>query len=273
VNDVSNARVLAAEALGTAILILGGPGSAILAGDEIGTLGIALAFGLSMVAAAYLIGNVSGCHVNPAVTLAMWIAQKVDGRRALHCVAGQLIGGIGGAAIIYGIASSIEGYEKDQFASNGWAQLSPGNYQLGAAMVVEVVFTAVLVAVVMSTTNKNFKAEMGPVAVGFTLTVIHLVTIPVDNTSVNPVRSLSTALFSDWDLDTMQQLWLFLVFPLIGAVIGVVAWLVVDDATLESTLLDTVPTRYARDRSDAIVDRVEAGVDDVLDNIDEKLDE
>src|SRR6187549_3313925 len=144
-NDVSNARVLAAEAIGTAILIIGGPGTAALAGDDVSSLGIALAFGFAVIVAAYLIGNVSGCHLNPAVTLAMWIARKVDGRRAVHSVIGQLVGGIGGAAIIYGIARSLDGFDHTTFSaktSNGWAQLSPGGYELGAAIVVEVVFTA-----------------------------------------------------------------------------------------------------------------------------------
>lgn len=272
-NDVTNARVFAAEALGTAILIMGGPGSAILAGNEIGQLGISLAFGLSLLVAAYLIGNVSGCHINPAVTLAMWIARKVDGRRALHCVGGQLVGGIGGAAIIYGIASSLEGYQRDRFAANGWAQLSPGGYGLGAAIIVEVVFTALLVVVVLGTTNRRFPAGMGPVAVGLALTVIHLITIPVDATSVNPVRSLSTALFADPNEDYLQQLWLFIVFPLIGAVLGVVAWLIVDEATLETTLLDTVQTRYVRDVSDNVVDKVEHGFDETADKIEDKLEE
>ena len=263
--EVGNGRIFAAEALGTAILVMGGPGSAVLAGDRIGVLGVALAFGFSLMVAAYLVGHVSGCHVNPAITLAMWITRKVSSTRALFSVAGQIVGGIGGAAIIYGIASGREGYSRGGFASNGWAQLSLGGYGLGATIVAEVVFTAILVVVVLGTTTERFPGAMGPVAAGMTLALIHLVTIPVDGTSVNPVRSLSTAIFSDPDLDHLQQLWVFIVFPLVGAVVGVIAWLIVDDATLESTLLDTVQTRYIRDTADKVGDSVVDAVEDATD--------
>jgi aquaporin Z len=264
-NQVGSGRILAAEAVGTAILVMGGPGTAVLAGNRVGVLGVALAFGFSLLVAAYLVGSVSGCHVNPAVTLAMWLTRKVTTTQAVVSVIGQVLGGVAGAAVIYGVASGRPGFERGSFASNGWAQLSLDGYNLGAVIVVEVVFTAVLVAVVVATTNKSFPAAMGPVAAGLTLAVIHLITIPVDGTSVNPVRSLSTALFSDWDTDHLQQLWVFIVFPLVGAVVGVVAWLVVDDATLESTMLDTVQTRYVRDLADDLADDVVDKIEDATD--------
>ena len=137
--EPGNARIVAAEALGTAILILGGPGTAILAGDRVGLLGIALGFGFSLMIAAYLIGHISGCHINPAVTFAMWITRKVSSKRAIASVVGQLIGGVGGAAIIYGIASGRDGYQRGSFAANGWGKLSANGYGLGSTIVVEIV--------------------------------------------------------------------------------------------------------------------------------------
>lgn len=259
--EQGNGRIVAAEAIGTAILIFGGPGTAILAGDDVGVLGIALGFGLSLMIAAYLIGHISGCHINPAVTLAMWLTKKVSSKRAIASVAGQLVGGIGAAAIVYGIASGRDGYQRGGFASNGWGKLSQNGYGLGSTIIVEIVLTAVLVLVVLGTTHAKFPAAMGPVAAGMTLTVIHLISIPVDSTSVNPARSIATAVFSDPDLDHLKQLWAFIVFPLIGAVVGVIAWLVIDDSALESTRLDTGVTRAVRDAADKVADEV----DDTLD--------
>jgi aquaporin Z len=244
--------IFAAELVGTGILILGGPGSAILAGPQIGTLGIALAFGFTLMLMAYVIGPVSGCHINPAVTLGLLLANKIGGRHAIYAVAGQVIGGVAGATIIYGIASGRDGWERGGFASNGWDR--DGFSGLGSAIIVEVVFTALLVLVVLTTTTKAFAPGFGGLVVGVTLAVIHLVSIPVDNTSVNPVRSLATAIFADTDPSALGQLWVFIVFPLIGAVLGVFIWLLVSPARLEDTVLDHQTLRAARDRLDDVVD-------------------
>jgi aquaporin Z len=257
--EQNNGRILAAELVGTAVLMLGGPGTAILAGDNVGQLGIALAFGLSLLVMAYVIGPVSGCHINPAVTLGLLLTRKINGAHAVFAVIGQVIGSIVGVVIVYGIASGQDDYQRGQFAANLWS----GKYfGLGSTMVVEVVLTALLVMVVLATTTRRMAPGMGGLVAGLTLTLIHLVSIQVDNTSVNPVRSFATALFADTDTEALQQLWAFIVFPLIGAVVGVIVWLIIDDARLESTMLADVPgamaTRNAMDSgADAVVDTVE----------------
>jgi aquaporin Z len=253
----SYAPIAAAELVGTTVLILAGPGSAILAGDQIGNVGVALSFGFALLIMAYVIGPVSGCHINPAVTLGMLLSKKIPLRHAVYAWVAQVVGGIFGAAIIFGIASGREGWERGPFASNGWDR--NGLSGLGATIVVEIVFTALLVFVVLSTTGRRFAPGFGGLAAGITLVLIHLVTIPVDNTGVNPARSIATAIFADADPSALGQLWAFIVFPLIGAVVGVFVWLLIDEATLESTLLDSDFLRKTRD----VVDDV---VDDVLDD-------
>lgn len=245
-------QIFAAELIGTAVLILGGPGSAILAGPQIGLLGISLAFGFSLLVMAYVIGPVSGCHINPAVSCALWLARKITNRHALYAVAGQIVGGVLGAAIIYGIASGRDGYERGGFASNGWDR--DGFSGLGSTIIVEIVFTALLVLAVLATTTRAFAPGFGGLVVGVTLALIHFVTIPVDNTSVNPARSLATAIFADTDPNALGQLWAFIVFPLIGSVLGVFIWLIASPARLEDTVLDHQALRSARDRLDDVID-------------------
>lgn len=251
-------RIFGAELVGTAVLVLCGPGSAILVPDFPGKLIlVSLSFGLALLAMAYAIGSVSGCHVNPAVTLGMLLANKVNTRHAVAAWIGQVLGGIGGAAVIYGIASGTDGYERGGFASNGWDRPFTADgpvYGLGSTIVVEVVFTALLVFVVLSTTTRKFVPGFGGLVAGLTLALIHLVTIPIDNTSVNPARSLATAIFADADPNALGQLWAFIVFPLIGAVVGVFVWLMVDDSRLEETRLDTDFLRASRDTVDGVVD-------------------
>jgi aquaporin Z len=261
--EQDNGRIFAAELIGTAVLMLGGPGTAILAGDAVGNLGIALGFGLSLLVMAYVIGNVSGCHINPAVTLGFFLARKIDRAHAAFAVAGQVIGAVVGALIIYGIASGRDDFERGQFAANLWSGPYAG---LGSTIVAEVVLTALLVFVVLRTSSPRFTTVMGGVTAGLTLTLIHLISIPVDNTSVNPARSLGAALFADTDTDALQQLWAFIVFPLIGAVVGVVIWLIVDEARLESTMLADVPGMID------VRDRVEIGTGEVVDEVEDRLD-
>jgi aquaporin Z len=251
----SYAPIFAAEFVGTAVLIMLGPGSAILAADAIGILGVALAFGFALLIMAYVIGPISGCHINPAVTLAMWLTKKVPLRHAVHAWSAQVLGGIFGAAVIFGIASGRDGWQRGPFASNGWDR--DGLSGMGAAIVVEIVFTALFVFVVLSTTHRRFAPGFGGVTAGITLAVIHLATIPVDNTSVNPARSLATAIFADASPSALGQLWVFIVFPLLGSVVGVFVWLLLDEATLESTMLDTDVLRKTRDVLDDVIDRVD----------------
>lgn len=245
---VRSMRVLAAELVGTAILLMGGPGSAVLAGDRIGTFGVAFAFGLSLLVAAYVIGPVSGCHINPAVTIGMWLTRRVDSALVPFYIVGQIVGAAIGGGIIFAIANGQPGFSasEDGFATNGWADQSPGGYNFGAMLVVEIIFTALLVFVVISTTSKKFTTVQGGLVAGFTLALIHLVTIPVDNTSVNPVRSFGAVLWSG-NSDAWEQLWAFIVFPLIGAVLGVLVWLLIDEERLEDSRLATAATVRARD--------------------------
>jgi aquaporin Z len=266
-------RILVAELVGTAVLMLGGPGVAILAGDRVGTLGVSLGFGFSLMIMAYCIGPISGCHINPAVSLGMWLARKVDGRHAVAAVIGQVIGAVAGAAMIFGIARGNGSFARQNFASNGYDRLPlpdrlvppvDGNafFSLGAAISVEILFTALLVLVVLFTTSRRFAPGFGGLVAGITLALIHMITIPVDNTSVNPARSLGAALFANGDSDALQQLWVFIVFPLVGAVVGVIAWLVLDEATLEDTMLAEVPGAIAvRDVLDDAADEVNDALD------------
>jgi len=259
-------KILVAELVGTMILILGGPGSAILAADRIHVAGVAFAFGLSLLIAAYTIGPISGCHINPAVTLAMWITRKIPTRSAPAYIIGQIIGAFAGAAVIFSIANGVDGFSaKDNFAANAWGSKN-GFYPVGSMIVVEIVFTALLVFVVLSTTTQKFTASQGGIVVGLTLALIHLITIPVDNTSVNPVRSLATAVFQRGD--ALEQIWAFILFPLVGGVVGVLVWLAVDDARLEDTLLKSDVLVSARDQITKVADSVEGALDNVGDKLD-----
>lgn len=247
-------RVLVAEAIGTFVLVIGGPGTAVLATGgffetgSVGVLGVALAFGLSLLVMAYAIGNISGCHINPAVTVGLWATKKIEARTVPFYVAGQLAGAALGGFAIWMIATGGPGdFDPDatNFAVNGWADLSPGGFGFGAMVVTEIVMTAVLVFVVLSTTHRKFSPAAGGLAVGLTLTLIHLVSIPVDNTSVNPARSFAMAIFAGGD--ALEQLWAFIVFPLVGAAVGAIAWWAVDDSRTETEVLGPVKVVDVRD--------------------------
>jgi aquaporin Z len=224
-----NPKIILAEVVGTAVLIMGGPGSAILAAPVIGVYGVAIAFGLSLAIMAYVIGPISGCHINPAVTLGLWLRKKITQGHAVSAVVGQIIGGFIGAAIIFIIVNASGTIERGTFAANQYGQ--DGFANLGAAIVVEIVFTAVLVFAVLATTSKAFAPAMGGLVVGLTLALIHLVTIPIDNTSVNPVRSLVTAVFAETPAGgtaPIAQIWVFIIFPLIGGAVGAILWSLVN---------------------------------------------
>jgi aquaporin Z len=230
VNAPSN-RILVAEVVGTAVLVIGGVGSAVLAtggffaDGSIGVLGVALAFGLSLLVVAYALGPISGAHLNPAVTVGLVLAGKLEARAIPTYLAGQVIGALAGGLTIWGIAAGARGGfdpSPANFAVNGWGSLSPGGFGLGAVALAEVVMTALLVLVVLGTTQRRFPPAAGGLAVGMALTLIHLVSIPVSNTSVNPVRSLASAAVAGGE--GLTQLWAFVVFPLIGGVLGAVLW-------------------------------------------------
>jgi aquaporin Z len=245
-------RIFACEFVGTAVLVLCGPGSAILAGEAIGVWGIALAFGFALLVMAYVVGPTTGCNINPAVTLGMLLTRKLTLRECVYYWVAQLLGGIFGAAIVYGIASGRDGFERGNFASNGFDRESFSG--LGAVIIVEIVFTALLVYVVLATTTRRFPPGFGGLVAGLTLALIHLVTIPVDNTSVNPARSIATAIFADTSPSALGQIWVFIIFPLIGAVLGVFVWLLTDPASLEDTMFDAEILRTARDKLDDVIE-------------------
>jgi aquaporin Z len=254
-DEQNNGRILAAELVGTAVLMLGGPGVAIFTFDQVGVFGVAAGFGLSLMVMAYVIGPISGCHINPAVTLGMLLAKKINTAHAVAAWIGQIFGGVLGGAIIYGIASGRSGFSSKSFASNLW---TGDYYGFGSMVIVEVLLTALLVLVVLFTTTKNFAPGFGGIAAGFTLMIIHLIAIPVDNTSVNPARSIGTAVFATTKSHALEQVWAFIVFPLLGAALGVVLFLMLDTSRLEDTMLADVPgLAGARDTLEKAVDRID----------------
>ena len=222
-----NSKKYAAEVIGTFWLTFAGCGSAVLAAAfpqvGIGLLGVSLAFGLSVVTMAYAIGHISGCHLNPAVTVGLAAGGRFPGGQVVPYIIAQVVGAILGAALLYVIASGKAGFDlAGGFASNGYADHSPGKYSLLAGFVCEVAMTAMFLFIIMGATHGKAPAGFAPLAIGLALVLIHLVSIPVTNTSVNPARSTGPALFvGGW---AIQQLWLFWVAPLIGGVIGGVVY-------------------------------------------------
>jgi aquaporin Z len=221
---------LGAEFLGTFWLVLGGCGSVVLAAAfpdlGIGFLGVALAFGLTLLTMAFAIGHISGCHINPAVSIGLWAGGRFSSKELVPYIVAQVLGGICAGAVLYFIASGKAGFDVSAgFASNGYGAHSPGGYSLGAALVTEVVMTFMFLLVIHGATDKRAPQGFAPIAIGLCLTLIHLISIPVTNTSVNPARSTGVALFvGGW---AVQQLWLFWIAPIIGGVLGglVYRWL------------------------------------------------
>jgi len=216
-NDLK--RRLTAEFIGTFWLVLGGCGSAIISAafpeHGIGFLGVALAFGLTLLTMAYAIGGISGCHINPAVTLGLWSAKKFESSSVIPYMVVQVAGGIVAAVVLYVIASGKPGFELGGFAANGYGEHSPGGYSMGSALVCEVVMTFIFLLVILGSTDKRVPAGFAGIPIGLVLTLIHLISIPVTNTSVNPARSTGPALLvGGWALG---QLWLFWVAPFLGA--------------------------------------------------------
>lgn len=232
---MSMGKRLAAEFLGTFWLVLGGCGSAVLAakfgGDGnplgIGFMGVALAFGLTVLTGAYAFGHISGAHFNPAVSFGLWAGGRFDGKDLLPYIVAQVLGGIAAGFILLQIAKGgggfqIDGSQAGTFASNGYDALSPGGYTVAAAFLCEVVLTAFFLIVIMGATHGRAPAGFAPLAIGLALTLIHLISIPVTNTSVNPARSTAVAVFAG--SGAVSQLWLFWVAPILGGLIGGIAY-------------------------------------------------
>lgn len=235
-------RKLGAEFLGTLWLVLGGCGSAVLAATfltdagypaGIGFLGVSLAFGLTVLTGAYAFGHVSGGHFNPAVTLGLLAGGKHEAGEVVPYILAQVLGGVAGAGILFVVANGLDGFEivageAGAFATNGFDDLSPGGYSLLAALVIEVVLTAGFLMVILGATRKGLPAGFAPIAIGLALTLIHLISIPVTNTSVNPARSTGPAFFVGGE--NLSQLWLFWLAPIVGAVVAGFVWRAFFDA-------------------------------------------
>jgi len=219
---------MTAEFIGTFWLVLGGCGSAVLAaafpGVGIGLLGVSLAFGLTVVTMAYAVGHVSGGHFNPAITIALASAKRFEWREVPAYVVTQIVAAIAGATVLFVIANGVDGFSASEtgFATNGYGDHSPGGYSLLAVIVAEVVLTAFFLYVILGATDTRAPKGFAPLAIGVTLTLIHLVSIPVDNTSVNPARSIGPALFAGGD--AISQLWVFIIFPVVGGLIAGVTY-------------------------------------------------
>ena len=218
---------LGAEFIGTFWLVLGGCGSAVIAAAfpnvGIGLLGVALAFGLTVLTMAFAIGHISGCHLNPAVSIGLWAGGRFPAKDLVPYIVAQVLGGIAAGAVLFVIASGRAGFDVTAgFACNGYGDHSPGGYSLLAALVTEVVMTLMFLVIIMGATDSRAPQGLAPIAIGLGLTLIHLISIPVTNTSVNPARSTAVALFAGgW---AISQLWLFWVAPIIGAILGGVVY-------------------------------------------------
>ncbi|WP_153503898.1 aquaporin [Cumulibacter manganitolerans] len=217
-------RSYVAEFIGTAVLMIGGVGTAVLAGHNVGPVGVALGFGLTLIFLVYAIGPISGCHVNPAVTLGLLVTGKIALLDAVAYVIAQLLGAIAGAAVIFGIAQGNPSYSRaaDGLAANGWGTHSPEGFSMSSAFGTEVALTFLLVFVVLAATDRIGTAALAGLAIGVTMTVCYLVGIPVDGASVNPARSLGSAVLAGGG--SLGQLWLFLVAPAIGGVVGALVY-------------------------------------------------
>ena len=219
-------KKIIAEFIGTLWLVLGGCGSAVLAASYpelgIGFAGVAIAFGLTVVTMAYAIGHISGCHLNPAVSIGLYVGGRFNKKELLPYIIAQVLGGIAGAGILYLIVSGKPGFEIGGFAANGYGTHSPDGYSLGAALITEVVMTFMFLMVILGATHSKAPKGFAGLAIGLALTLIHLISIPVTNTSVNPARSTSQAVFTGgWAID---QLWLFWIAPIVGAVLAALVY-------------------------------------------------
>ena len=243
-----------AELIGTFWLVLGGCGSAVLAAAfpevGIGLLGVSLAFGLTVVTMAYAIGHISGCHLNPAVSIGLWVGGRFPAKELPYYIGAQVLGAIVAGGVLYLIASGQAGFDVSAgFASNGYGAQSPGGYSRTAALLTEVVMTMMFIFIIMGATDGRAPAGFAPLAIGLGLTLIHLISIPVTNTSVNPARSTGVALYvGDW---ATAQLWLFWIAPMIGAALGALAYRFI--AQPEALIAPPAPSDHDDDLTGKIV--------------------
>jgi aquaporin Z len=226
---MNDARKYIAELIGTFALVLFGCGSAVIAGDKIGYLGISLAFGLAVLVMAYAIGSISGCHINPAVTISMLVAGKTKAKDAVVYIIMQCIGAIIAAGVLLAIAKGLPSYVLAQngLGQNGYGANSPAGYSLGASFLAEAVLTFIFLLVILGSTSKGAAEGFAGIAIGITLALIHMVGIPITGTSVNPARSLGPAVFAGGA--ALSQLWLFIIAPVIGGIVAAIVWKVVFD--------------------------------------------
>lgn len=219
-------KKLVAEFIGTGWLVLGGCGSAVLAASYpelgIGFVGVSLAFGLTVVTMAYAIGHISGCHLNPAVTIGLWMGERFPKKEVAPYIGAQVLGALTGATILYLIATGKPGFELGNFAANGFGEYSPGGYAMQAAFLTEIVMTFMFVFIIFGATSKKAPAGFAGLIIGLALTLVHLISIPVTNTSVNPARSISQAFYAGGP--ALEQLWLFIIAPVIGAILAALAY-------------------------------------------------
>lgn len=213
-----------AEMLGTFVLVFIGCGSAVIAGNDVGFLGIAFAFGISVLTMVYAIGAITGCHINPAITVAMLFAGKINGKDAGGYIIFQIIGAILGAGVLYLVAQGLPGYDitVNGLGQNGYGSGSPAGYGMASAFIAEVVLTAIFLLVIFGATHKDAPGKFAGLAIGLALTMIHIVGIPITGTSVNPARSIGPALFVGGQ--AISQLWLFIVAPVLGGILGAIIW-------------------------------------------------
>jgi aquaporin Z len=224
VSEIPSMKKYIAELIGTMVLVLMGCGSAVIAGQNITFTGIAFAFGLAVLAMVYAIGPISGCHINPAISISMFVAGKLSGKDTAFYVAFQCIGAIIGAGILYTIAVGNPTYNLavNGLGQNGYGTASPGGYNLVSALIAEIVLTFIFLLVIFGSTSERAPKGFAGISIGFTLVLIHLVAIPIDGTSVNPARSLGPALFAG--TEAIGQLWLFILAPIIGGILAAVVW-------------------------------------------------
>ncbi|WP_428898020.1 aquaporin Z [Parelusimicrobium proximum] len=227
---MSNKSKYIAELLGTMVLVLMGCGSAVLAGGYVGNLGIAFAFGFAVLIMVYAIGPVSGCHINPAITIAMWLNKKISGEDTIWYIVSQVLGAVLGAVILYFIASGLPFFNPESLGQNGYGAFSPAGYSLAAALAAETVFTALFLFVICAVCDRTDNTSFIGLAIGITLVLIHIVGIPVTGVSVNPARSIGPAFISglasaNWA--AVCQLWVFIAAPIVGGVLGASLWNVV----------------------------------------------
>jgi aquaporin Z len=219
-------KKLSAEFIGTFVLVFGGCGSAVLAAGfpdlGIGFVGVALAFGLTVLTMAFAVGNISGGHFNPAISLGLAIADRFEWSELIPYWIAQVLGGLAAASVLYLIASGQPGWVPGGFASNGYGANSPGGYNLLSALVIEITLTAIFLIVILGVTRRGAPVGFAPIAIGLALTLIHLISIPVTNTSVNPARSTAVAFFAE--NGALGQLWMFWVAPLVGGALGALIW-------------------------------------------------